>query len=58
MIIALLGDIVTQFPQNPGVKAKATLPYIEKGILYLQQQGDSESKEQANYTLGAIKKIL
>jgi hypothetical protein len=29
MIIALLGDIATQFPQNPGVKAKSTLPYIE-----------------------------
>ena len=37
MIIALIGDIATQFPQNPGVKAKSTLPYIEKGILYLQQ---------------------
>ena len=35
MIIALLGDIATQFKGNAGVKAKVTMPYIEQGIIYL-----------------------
>jgi hypothetical protein len=31
------------------------MPYIEQGILMLQQLSDAESKQQANYTLEAVK---
>jgi hypothetical protein len=54
MTIALLGDIATSFPQNDGVKSKATLPYVEQGILVLQQQPNQEYKQQADWTLAAI----
>lgn len=37
MIIGLLGDIATHFPQDNEVKSKSTMPYIEQGILVLQQ---------------------
>ena len=35
MIIALIGDIATQFRDNAGVKSKVTMPYIEQGIILL-----------------------
>jgi hypothetical protein len=40
MIISLIGDIATSFPSNEGVKAKAMLPYVEQGILSLQQNSN------------------
>ena len=55
LILSLVGDLAKAFPSHQGVKAKATMPYIEQGILMLQQQHDSESKQQANYTLEAVK---
>ena len=57
MIIALLGDIATSFPQTDGVKGKATMPYVEQGIMVLQQQPNQEYKQQADWTLAAIKKL-
>ena len=54
LIIGLIGDIATQFPQNAGVKQKSTQPYIEEAIMYLQNQNEAELKEQAAYTLKAI----
>jgi len=44
LILSLIGDLAKAFPAHQGVKAKATLPYVEQGILMLQQQPDSESK--------------
>jgi len=58
MIIALVGDIATQFSYNNELKARLTQQYIEQGILMLQQQPDQDSKEQAQYTLVAIKKLM
>ena len=57
-IIALLGDIATNYKGHQGVKQKATLPYIEQGILILQNQHEQEYKQQANFTLEAIKSIV
>jgi len=58
LIIALVGDIATNFKEVPEVKAKVTLPYIEQSIIFLQSQSDAESKDQAAYTLNAIKSLL
>lgn len=44
LILSLVGDLAKAFPAHQGVKAKATMPYIEQGILMLQQQPDAESK--------------
>ena len=54
LLIGLIGDIATQFPQNAGVKLKSTMPYIAEAIMYLQGQQAAEFKEQATYTLKAI----
>lgn len=35
LILSLIGDLAKAFPAHQGVKAKATLPYIEQGILML-----------------------
>lgn len=57
LILSLVGDLAKAFPGHQGVKQKATMPYIEQGILMLQQQNDAESKQQANYTLEAVKSM-
>ena len=57
LILSLVGDLAKAFPGHQGVKQKATMPYIEQGILMLQQQNDVESKQQANYTLEAVKSM-
>jgi hypothetical protein len=57
-VISLIGDIATTFNTNPGVKEKATLPYVERSIVELQNQSEKEYKEQADYTLNAIKSML
>lgn len=55
--VALVGDIATQFPQEQVVKNRAVAAHIEQGIQMLQQ-ADQESKEQAQYTLGAVRSVL
>jgi len=35
LLIGLIGDIATQFPQNAGVKQKSTMAYIEEAIVFL-----------------------
>jgi len=57
LILSLVGDIAKAFSNHPGVKQRATMPYIEQGILMLQQLPDNESKQQANYTLEAVKSM-
>lgn len=54
MVMGLVGDIATAFPQEAEVKSKSTMPYIEQGIIFLQQQPNQEYKEQANWSLAAI----
>lgn len=34
------------------------MPYVEQCILFMQSQQEAEYKEQANYTLNAIKKMV
>lgn len=35
LILSLIGDIAKAFPSHAGVKQRATMPYIEQGILML-----------------------
>ena len=54
LILGLIGDLATIFPQNPGVKQKSTMPYVEQTILSLKESKSNDFKVQADYTLKAI----
>jgi len=58
VVLGLIGDIASTFPSNAGVKAKCTESWVEQCILYLQSLPEAEFKDQASYTLNAIKKSM
>mmetsp|Transcript_8492 Transcript_8492/g.14279 ORF Transcript_8492/g.14279 Transcript_8492/m.14279 type:complete len:310 (+) Transcript_8492:1634-2563(+) len=51
MVISLIGDLATAYPDKEGMKARATQGWVEQAILSLQQSNDHTNKEYANYSL-------
>ncbi len=57
MIVSMVGDIASTFSGVPNLKAMCQQGYIEQGIMRMQASLDPETKETAQFALGAITKL-